>query len=365
MNRHSHPARKSIRVFPLILVVVAFLAACSILAIYLSAQEYNRPLLKVDDDCTAFAFSPDDRIAYSVQHLTHTKKYDLERDDIWITTLKDKKRRIIEGLKFAGGPNPFSYLIRDFAWSPDAHTLAIEMSTIEATNDKGGTNSEEVVHLIGDDGHDIGSIHNAFQPGWSSDNDTLFYLSEEVKPKVLFSIKAQRALNGLTRPILEGHVFAAIAWDPKHDAAVAIEHDQKLSGPMWLVLLDLDHQTEKQLGTIERFAGGLTVSPSGTKFAYFRDNETLEIHDIAPTGKVTIIRALIGTYAWAPDENRILLKPGPSKDSNEISWVQIPGGQFQPILNDLTFRDFAISPDGKYIGVTEPGKRALNIYQTQ
>ena len=33
-----------------------------------------------------------------------------------------------------------------------------------------------------------------------------------------------------------------------------------------------------------------------------------------------------------------------------------------PVLHGLTFRDFAISPDGKFLGVIAPGKRNLEIF---
>jgi hypothetical protein len=33
-----------------------------------------------------------------------------------------------------------------------------------------------------------------------------------------------------------------------------------------------------------------------------------------------------------------------------------------PIFRGLTFRDFAFSPDGKFIGVIAPGKRNLAVY---
>ena len=35
---------------------------------------------------------------------------------------------------------------------------------------------------------------------------------------------------------------------------------------------------------------------------------------------------------------------------------------FSPILHDLVYHDFRISPDGTLLGVTDPGKSILKIY---
>jgi hypothetical protein len=47
-----------------------------------------------------------------------------------------------------------------------------------------------------------------------------------------------------------------------------------------------------------------------------------------------------------------------------MSAEQIPVMQPEPvpILHGLTFRDFAISPDGRTLGVIPPGKRNLLLF---
>jgi len=83
----------------------------------------------------------------------------------------------------------------------------------------------------------------------------------------------------------------------------------------------------------------------------------------------------MGTFQWSPDETRILLKRAPEKKSGELVWIDIPPlaksaknqetpvtqPAFLPILHGLTFRDFAITPDGK-LAVIAPGKRNLLLF---
>jgi hypothetical protein len=57
-----------------------------------------------------------------------------------------------------------------------------------------------------------------------------------------------------------------------------------------------------------------------------------------------------------------LLKRGDPQKSARLTWVGLYDGQFEPILHDLEFHDYQISPDGRSVAVTEPGKRALLVY---
>jgi len=89
------------------------------------------------------------------------------------------------------------------------------------------------------------------------------------------------------------------------------------------------------------------------------------------------VRAGYGVFRWSPDETRILLKRAVEKKSGDLVWLPIPplvehrGDTTNvdvvqptpaPIFRGLTFRDFAFSPDGKFIGVIAPGKRNLAVY---
>ena len=73
------------------------------------------------------------------------------------------------------------------------------------------------------------------------------------------------------------------------------------------------------------------------------------------------VRVGLGRYEWAPDERHILLKRGPEARSGNLMWVSIPEGNFTPAMNDLVYRDFHFSPDGRYIGLLRV-TRNLAIY---
>jgi len=70
------------------------------------------------------------------------------------------------------------------------------------------------------------------------------------------------------------------------------------------------------------------------------------------------------------------VKRGPALRSGGLVWVALPplvtvaAGTVpataevvpQSILHELEFRQFDISPDGRFLGVVEPGKRNLIVY---
>jgi hypothetical protein len=332
-------------------------------------QGEARPSLTIDDDCIAFEFAPDGRIAYAARHLMKTKHYDLERDDIWITSPDGRRKRIVEGEKFVKSYTPYSYAIHAIHWSPDSRRLAVEMLTNEVIDERGTTREGELVDLINDEGKEINiagtknsTIENGYQAVWLGDGQTVAYLEEVVKPKLLFGISTVRPAGARGGSILEGHTFTAVSWDAKHNSAVAVERERSLTGPIKLVQLDLIRQSVKELATLDAFIGQLVLSPSATRVAYFHDGNTLEVRELGSPDRAARITAAFGRYEWAPDEKRILLKRGATNKSGDLIWVYIPGGNFEPALHDLLFRDFSISADGRWLGVTQPGKRILMVY---
>jgi hypothetical protein len=140
--------------------------------------------------------------------------------------------------------------------------------------------------------------------------------------------------------------------------------------------MDLLSQDDHELATLADFSGGLSVSPSGTLAAYYLDKEVLEVRDLTDPRKVARLRIGLGSLQWAPAENRILLKRAPERKSGDLAWIDIPPlavpaagkeplvAEPRPvsILHGLTYREFAISPDGRFLGVVPPGKRNLVIY---
>jgi hypothetical protein len=140
--------------------------------------------------------------------------------------------------------------------------------------------------------------------------------------------------------------------------------------------LELLAQDDRELATLDGYEGGITVSPRATKVAYFIDKEVLEIRDLADSNKVARLRVGLGTLQWSPDETRILLKRAPEKKSGDLVWIDVPTlvahtakesdppvmqPALVPIAHGLTFRDIAITPDGK-LAVIAPGKRNLLVF---
>src|SRR5258706_13352922 len=119
---------------------------------------------------------------------------------------------------------------------------------------------------------------------------------------------------------------------------------------------------------LEGFAGGLSVSPSGKKVAYWVDNERLEIREIDSPNRMARVRVALGTLAWSGDETRVLVKRGPALRSGGLAWVTLPQlvtvaagtapvpieGAPGSILHELEVRQLGISADGRCFGLVEP-----------
>ena len=143
--------------------------------------------------------------------------------------------------------------------------------------------------------------------------------------------------------------------------------------------LEMIRETDTELATLDSYSGGIQVSPGGSKVAYYLDHEVLEIRDLTAPDRLTRLRVGFGDFQWTPDEKRILLKRAPEKKSGDLVWIDVPPlaaaqkssdgtsvAVLEPvprsILFGLSFRDFAISPDGRFLAIVPPGKRNLAIY---
>jgi dipeptidyl aminopeptidase/acylaminoacyl peptidase len=361
--------------------LVLFLASGSLTP--LLAQELDKPLQNIDEDITAFGYAPDGRIAYAVNRPFKTKQYDLEHDDIWIQDANGKRRRIFIGEKFQRGAAPFTYSVNSFRWSPNGHLLLAELFT--ATVDEIGKTLDSTMTLVLDEngkevhlGGNDNVIKDAAEGSWLIDNATIIYLSEVVKPKVLFSFHYLNRTAGPAGLVFEGRTFLDFVPVPGSNTAVAIERDRNLSGPPRLQVLELLAQDNRELATLDGYGGGLSLSPSQTKIAYYLDREVLEIRDLMNPTRTARVRAGFGVFHWAPDESRILLKRSVEKKSGDLVWIDLPPLVARatndkdtaavaqptplPVLRGLTFRDFAISPDGRFLAVIAPGRRNLATY---
>ena len=364
------------------LVVVTTLACVSsfLAAGSSRAQDFERPLISIDEDITAFAFAPDGRIVYAVNRPFKTKQYDLEHDDVWIQETGGKRRRIFIGEKFQRGAAPFTYSVNSFRWSPNGHLILAELFT--TTVDESGKTTDSPMTLVLDEsGKEVkmgedNVIKDASKPTWLLDNATVIYFSEVLKPKVLFSFHyTNRA--GAPGLVFEGRTFLDAVPVPLTNYEYAVERGKNLSGPPRLQKLEMLAQDDKEIATLESFETGLALSPSATKIAYYIDKEVIEVRDLTAPNKLARVRAGLGVFRWAPDETRLLLKRSVEKKSGDLVWIPIPplvehrGDTTTievaqptpvPILRGLTFREFAISPDGKNIGVIAPGRRNLAVY---
>src|SRR5262249_15415419 len=150
-----------------------------------------------------------------------------------------------------------------------------------------------------------------------------------------------------------------------------------MTGPPRLQRLELLGQDDHELATLDGFSGGLSLSPSASKIAYYIDKEVLEIRDLSSLNKVARMRIGLGVYHWAPDETHILLKRAVEKKSGDLVWIDLPALSEHaanstqeipvaqptpvPLFRGNMIRDFAISPDGKWLAVVPPGRRNLQI----
>ncbi len=193
---------------------------------------------------------------------------------------------------------------------------------------------------------------------------------------MLFSFRYSNIATGPAGPAFEGRTFIDSDRIPRTNAAIAVEQDRAQSGPPRLQRLELLAQDDREIATLNSYAGGLSVSPSGEKVAYFIDREILEVRNLALPNYFVRLRVGLGVFRWSPDETRILLKRAVERKSGDLVWISIPpllaqksGADIpvlqptpRPILHDISIREFTISPDGRFLAVILPGKRNLELF---
>jgi hypothetical protein len=346
------------------------------------AQNFDKPVVNVDDDVTAFAYAPDGRIAFSVRRIYKAKKYELQRDDIFLLDTNGKRRRLFTGEKFTLGDKNFTYLVESFNWSPNGHILAVQLYTITADPEGGRGDEARALLLLDDSGHELRPggkeplVMNAESPLWLRDNANLVFLTEEVAPRALFSMKYLNLSTGPTGKAFEGRTFLDVARISGSNSAIAVERNRNLDGPARLQRLDLLSQETSEIATLDSFAGGLSLSPTGTKIAYYLDKEVLEVRDLSAPNKVARLRIGLGVIQWSADESRIYLKRTIEKKSADLAEFSIPPmlayatRQSVPIdeptprilLHGITIREFGLSRDGRFLAIVLPGRRNLQVF---
>jgi len=327
----------------------------------------QQPLGTIDEDCTAFAFSHDGRVAFAVHHVFNQHKFMIQRDDFWIGEPGKGKHKILNGEKLARGDGGFSYTVRAIRWSPGGTKLAAEVMTGTAEERHGDSALSMQSFLLDVNGQEIkiadgdSFIPDSENAAWLDDDATLVYLEEATKPRKEFTIWSVRPAAGHAERLFVDTYFLGASWMERTRQAVAVTSPDPGAKPR-LVFLDLAKQTMKELSTLDGFNGGLKLSPSGQKIAYFKDAETLEVRSLANLQSVQRVRVLSGMYFWTQDEQYVLLKSGPERRSGIIESVRLSDGASAELFRGLTFWNFGVSPDGKRIGVSPPGKHVVNAY---
>jgi dipeptidyl aminopeptidase/acylaminoacyl peptidase len=370
--------RRPKRSFAAPLAITALVALVAAAVLPALAQQAK---LTVDDDCTVFAFSPSgNRIVYaarriSEQRVARDKKMLVEQDDLWQVTIDGHKKRLVDGKKLVKSPVPVSFQIQAIRIAPDDRHMTIQMITRTLVPNREGESSGkvqsgELTDLMDGEGKEIdiagtnprnSAIFGATNAAWLADGQTVVYLTQP-KNSLLYQIAYVRPEGGTGGAILPDHYYAAVAWSPAHNAGAAIQRDKDLGGPIRLVWIDLVHKTERTLATLKGYSGHLTVSPSGKQIAYFRDGDTMEIRSVADPDKVTSFKLPFGRYEWSADDSHLLLKRGPNDQTDQLLWISLPSGNFEYAFHGLIYHNFHVSPDGRWVAVTEPGKQILKLF---
>jgi len=350
------------------------------------AQNMDKAVMNVDEEVTSFAYAPDGRIIFSVRRMFKaSKKYELQRDDIWLLETNGKRKRLLEGQKFTHGDKPFTYQVESFTWSPNGHIVAIQLYTSTVDPEDDSREDARALLLLDDNGKELhpkgpdSLVLNAESPMWLRDNSTLVYLVEEIAPRQLFSMQYLYTAGGPPTKAFEGRTFIDAERVPGSNSAIAVERDRNMDGPPRMQRLELLAQDDKELATLDSFVGqaGLSISPTGSMVAYFLDNEVLEIRSLEEPNKVARLRVGLGVLKWSADETKIYLKRTIEKKSADLVTFDVPGlaprprgsqpplllePEPRPLLHGLTIREYAISPDGRFLAVVLPGKRNLQVF---
>jgi len=346
----------------------AAIAVAAFLILAGAAVPQQKPIATIDEDCTAFRFSRDGRVAFAVHHVFKEHKFVIQRDDFWIGEPGKSKHRILDGKLLARGEGGFSYTVRSLRWSPDGSKLTAELLTSAMEERHGSGREAGMSFLLDANGHEIkiadgdSLIPDTKDAAWLDDESTVVYLEDESRSHERFVMYSVRPAAGHAERLFPSTVFLAVAWIERTRQAVAVEAPERYNGKPRLLLLDLAKQSQKEVAVLGGYAGGLALSPSGRRVAYFRDPETLEALTLDQPKTAESVRALQGPFYWASDEKHVVLKSGPEHKSGIIELIRLSDGESEELLHALTFWNFGVSPDGRRIGVSPPGVHVIEVY---
>jgi hypothetical protein len=367
---------------PLLSVLCALCVNSFLFLVPAKAQNFDKPVTNIDEEVTAFAYAPNGNIVFSVRRMFKAKKYDLQRDDIWLLESGGKRKRLLEGQKFTRDEKLFTYQVESFTWSPNGHIISVQLFTTTMDPDAGARQDAPALLLLEDSGRELRPsgkdplIMEAKNPLWLRDNQTLVYLTNEDTPQGLYSMQYLNVSSGPAGKAFEGRTFEGASRISGSNAALAVERSRTFDGPPRLQRLDLLAQDDREVATLDAYSGGVLVSPSGTRVAYFLDKEVLEIRDLTVPVRIARLRIGLGVLQWSADESRLYLKRTVEKKSADLVTFQVPELRAYPphseipvlepeprmLLHGLTIREYSLSPDGRFLAVVLPGKRNLQIF---
>src|SRR5208337_141440 len=296
---------------------------------------------------------------------------------IWIMEAGGKRKRIFEGQKFGPSDKLFTYQVESFTWSPNGRIIAVQLFTTSMDPDAGARDDAPALLLLEDSGRELHPsgkdplVMDAQNPLWLRDNQTLVYLTSSDTPAGLFSLQYLNISSGPA-----GKTFEGASRISGSNAAIAIERNRNMDGPPRIQRLELLAQEDKEVATLDAYAGGIQVSPGGTRVAYFIDKEVLEIRDLTAPVRIARMRVGLGVLEWSADESRIYLKRTIEKKSADLVTFRVPELRAYPphsdipvlepdprmLLHGLTVREYSLSPDGRFLAVVLPGKRNLQSF---
>jgi hypothetical protein len=351
---------------------MAFCAATIAIVPSLTRAQVTKAVLHVEGDIPVFAIAPDNRVAYAVRHIKRIDKTEVERDDLWVVTLGGKRDRLLDSQKIVKGSKPANCVIREIRWAPDSHHLVVGLLTAAMGEEDVDLPATARAIPLDDSHHEVpiesalATAIDAANAAWLSDGSTVVFLngaSEHASRLTsrVTGISSIRPPSGKAAAVFGDSTFEGVDWDISHNRAIAVERDLGTHADLQLEWLDLANQKKRAITSLPNFQGQLTLSPSGNRVAYFSDVETIEIRDLAAPAKAISLHVPPGYFEWAPGEQYLLLKRGGPAHSTEIFWIHIPDGGMQPILRDLVFGSFQISPDGNYLGLQNAGQTGFQL----
>lgn len=344
-----------------------FVLLISLLALVVARGQAREPELLLtigDEEVITAAWAPDStRIAYALYREIEVREKKYRRDELWVADLTGKKKRLVEPDEIWPPRAPGGYSMNAISWSPDGTKLAVEATSTEG---------ESVFFLFDQRGKRLRIGEGApFAPGyfaaWLGDSESVAYLSEALKPRLLFAVELVRPRAGTGRGLFEGRFFSAAAWQPRGMKAALIERDREFQQLPRLLIGDLSNG--EVLSTVELkdgFVGGLRFTSDGQRVAYFVKQRELEVRNVADPSQSQRVRLPLSPYEFTPDGSAIFyLEPErAAARRGRLTRLEVSSAKSERVLGERMLDNFWISADGKLLATIEGELRpVLKVYR--